>query len=477
MSGPDPQQWTLRGLSQAIRKRQLSPLEVVRACLNRIEEHDGAINAFITVLHKRALADARKAEADILKGRYLGPLHGIPYGVKDLFLTKGVRTTCGSKILADFIPREDAALVERLTRAGAVLVGKLNMHEFAFGTTSVNPHYGAVRNPWDTTRIAGGSSGGSAAAVAASFVMLALGTDTGGSIRIPSALCGVAGLKPTYGRLSRRGVYPLAWSLDHPGPLTKNVADLALAMDVLIDESATGHTTRTKAVGLSALRTDLEGLRIGVPDEYYFDRLNPCVAKEVGRAIGALTSLGASVMPISIPLLREAAAAATITLFAEAASSLEKWHRTRAADLGPDVRARLDLGAATTAAQYLKASRIRRRIRQVFADVFRSVDALVTPQLPITAPMIGEDQIHVGRMTEAVPDALTRLTRISNLVGIPSLSVACGASHRMPIGLQISAAAFDERTILRIGHAYERSTKSERSRRPDLGNQAHEMTL
>ncbi len=233
MISSDPQSWTIASLSKALRKKEISPVEVTKVCLDRIASYDAKINAFITVLPEKALKTARQMEKEILKGKYRGPLHGIPYAVKDLFFTKGIRTTCGSRILQDFIPDYDATVITRLNSAGAILLGKLNMHEFAYGTTSVNPHYGAVRNPWDRERITGGSSGGSAAALACSFALLTLGTDTGGSIRIPSALCGVAGLKPTFGRISKYGVYPLCWSLDHPGPMAKSVADLAIALNNL----------------------------------------------------------------------------------------------------------------------------------------------------------------------------------------------------------------------------------------------------
>lgn len=453
----DPSQWTLTSLAEAIRKRDVSPVEACRGCLARIESENGVINAFITVLNRRALSAAKQAETEIQNGEYRGPLHGIPFGAKDLFLTRGTRTTCGSRILSDFVPKWDAELIERLKGAGAVLMGKLNMHEFAFGTTSVNPHYGAVRNPRDPERVSGGSSGGSAAAVAASFVMLSLGTDTGGSIRIPAALCGVSGLKPTYGRLSRHGVYPLAWSMDHPGPIAKTVSDLALAMNVL---AGPGHADRSPSQRnpdyRGELRADLKGVRIGVPSSYYFDDVQECVAARVNEAIESLRRLGAQVRSIHLPLQPEAAAAASIVLFAESAASLEKWHRTRAGDLGADVRARLDLGAAVTAAQYLKALRVRAKVREAFDRVFEDIDALVTPQLPITAPRIGQSEVSFGSKKETVPDALTRFTRIFNFAGIPALSVCCGSDRAgLPVALQIVARPFGEAIVLRIGQAYQ----------------------
>jgi len=463
----EPQTWNISTLSQAIFKKEISPVEVIQAFLERIEAHDPKINAFITVLPKQALTSARRAEREILKGRYIGPLHGIPFAVKDLFFTKGVRTTCGSKILADFIPSYDASTVEKLYSAGAILLGKLNMHEFAFGPTTVNPHYGPVHNPWDRQRISGGSSGGSAAALASSFALLTLGTDTGGSIRIPSALCGVPGLKPTFGRISRFGVYPLCWSLDHPGPMAKSVKDLALAMNILAGYDPRDPATSQVPVPnyTRYLSGNLAGLRLGVPTSYYFDRMDQEVRVNVKKAIEVFKQLGAKVQSISIPHLEEAAIAVSIILFAEAAASLQKWHLTRSRDLGDDVRVRLNQGAVIPATLYLKAQRIRRRIQEHFWAAFRKVDALITPQLPITAPHIAQGSVSFGKVTEAVPSALTRYTRIYNLVGIPCLSICCGfSSSGMPIGLQIASKPFCEGTVLKVAHAYEIHTpwKNER---------------
>ena len=339
MISPNPETWTVTSLSKALRKREISPVEITHKYLERIKAHDSQINSFITLLPQEALRAARLSEKEILRGKYRGPLHGIPFAAKDLFYTKGIRTTCGSKILKNFVPAYHATVIERLLAAGAILLGKLNMHEFAYGTTSVNPHYGPVRNPWDRERVTGGSSGGSAAALASSFVPLTLGTDTGGSIRIPSALCGTAGLKPTYGRISRYGVYPLCWSLDHPGPMTRSVADLAMAMNVLAGPDPLDPSTSPVAVPdyPKGLSNSLKGIRVGIPDTYYFDRLDPEVHAAVRKAIWVCKGLGAAVKKVSIPHLPEASVAAFIILLAEGAASLEKWHRTRPLDMGDDV--------------------------------------------------------------------------------------------------------------------------------------------
>jgi aspartyl-tRNA(Asn)/glutamyl-tRNA(Gln) amidotransferase subunit A len=466
----DPCGWTLTGVAHAIGRKQVSPVEVTRALLERIDTHDGRINSFLTVLRPQALKAARAAEREIARGNYRGVLHGVPYAAKDLFLTRGVRTTCGSRILADFVPREDAAVVVRLREAGAILLGKLNLHEFAYGTTSVNPHHGPVRNPWDLRRIAGGSSGGSAAAVAASFALLTLGTDTGGSIRIPAALCGVAGLKPTYGLISRRGAYPLCWSLDHVGPMARTVEDVALALGVLAghDPRDPGSVRARIPSYRRALRADLNGLRIGLPAGLFFQRLEEDVRLAVESAVRRLRALGASVSGIEVPGLDEASAAAFVTLFGEAASSLERWHRTRADDLGADVRGRLDAGAELTAAEYLKAQRVRRIVRASFLRSFERVDALVTPQLPLTATPISDASVTIDGITEPVPAALTRFTRITNLLGLPSLTVPCGFSRAgLPIGIQVIGAPFAEPVVLRVGHAYERDA-GWTARRPPL---------
>ncbi len=457
MISPDPQAWTLRSLSKALRRKEVSPVEITRAYLDRIEAYDPQINSFITVLPRRAMRAAHQAEKEILNGTYRGTLHGIPFAAKDLFLTRGIRTTCGSKILAEFVPTYDAAVIERLSSAGAILLGKLNMHEFAYGTTSVNLHFGPVRNPWDRERIAGGSSGGSAAALACSLAPLTLGTDTGGSIRIPSALCGTPGLKPTYGRISRYGVHPLCWSLDHVGPMAKSVSDIALAMGVLA-----GYDPRDPASSPASvpdytkfLAKDLKGIRLGIP-EFFFSRLEGEVSRVVQSALNDLRRIGARVRPFSIPGLHEASAAAYVTLLAEGAAVLEKWRLSRPGDLDKGVKARLELGAMIKATDYLRAQRIRARARSAFGEAFRRVDAIVTPQLPITAPKIGQASVTVGGKSMAVPAALTRFTRIFNLIGFPSLSLPCGFSQSgMPVALQVAGKPFGEGMVLRIGHAYE----------------------
>lgn len=455
----DFQTLTITRLSQHIRKKEISPVEVIDAFLERSEHAQKKLNVFITILDEHARKSARQAENEIVKGRYRGPLHGIPLAPKDLFFTAGIKTTCGSRILADFVPEEDATVISRLTDAGAILIGKTNMHEFAFGTTSQNPHYGNVGNPWDPERVAGGSSGGSAAAVATGCALLALGTDTGGSIRIPSALCGTAGIKPTFGRVSKHGVYPLCWSLDHPGPMTRTVADSSIALRYMAGHDPKDPCTRDIPVNdyFTGLTGDISGVRVGVPDTVYFEAIDPEVKAGVETAIDALKDLGATVTPVHIPDLDRASAATLLILSAEAAACLEKFHRTRPDEIGSDVRSRLDLGALHLSSSYIKAQRIRRMMQEYFTEVMMKVDVLATPGVSIPAPRQHEDTIRLDDKDIPVGVALTRCTRLLNLVGLPSVSLPVGFTKAgLPIGMQIAGRPFEEATALRVGEAYER---------------------
>ena len=450
---------SITSLSELIAKREISPVEVINAFLERIEAVQKKINIFITVLEREARRAAQQAEDEIVKGHYRGPLHGIPLAAKDLFFTAGVKTTCGTRILADFVPEENATVISRLIEAGAILVGKTNMHEFAFGTTNLNNHYGHARNPWNSDHITGGSSGGSAAAIAGSCALLTLGTDTGGSIRIPSALCGTVGLKPTFGRVSKYGVYPLCWSLDHPGPMTRTVADAAIALSFMAGYDPKDPCSKDVPVRgyYSCLTGDIKGVRVGVPDTFYFDQIEPEVKAGVKKAIDGLKDLGAEVRPVRIPDLDEASTAALLILSSEAASCLEKFHRTRPSDIGEDVRARLDLGALHLATHYVKAQRVRRIVQENFSRVLTEVDVLVTPGVSITAPRLEESIVRLDDDDVPVGVALTRCTRIYNLVGLPSVSVPVGLSQAgLPIGIQIAGRPFDEELVLRVAEAYER---------------------
>ncbi|MGD9123831.1 MAG: amidase [Desulfarculaceae bacterium] len=458
MSALDLSRHDLLSLAALIGKKEISPVELVQACLERIHSLNPRINAFLTLCEDSALEQAKQAQAEILKGAYRGPLHGIPYAAKDLICTKGIRTTCASQILADHVPDFDATVVEKLRKAGAVLIGKSHLHEFAFGLTNHNPHYGPARNPWDPDRITGGSSGGSAAAVASGCVPLGLGTDTGGSIRIPGSLCGLTGLKPSYGRVSKYGVFPLAWSLDHLGPLTRTAADAVAVLGVLAGHDPKDPSSIEEPVGdyPAALQGGLSGLVMGVPDTMYFEQIDPEVKSLVEAAAGRFRDLGAQVRPIHIPDLDKAATATLLILSSEAASSLGKYHREQGEKLGADVRSRLDAGATHLATHYLDAMRYRRRVQDHFSRAFKEVDLLLTPGVSIPATKIEDGTVNLDGVDIPVGIALTRCTRIYNLLGLPSAVTPCGLnSQGLPVALQLAGRPFAEATVLRAVHAYQ----------------------
>jgi aspartyl-tRNA(Asn)/glutamyl-tRNA(Gln) amidotransferase subunit A len=452
---------SLRGLATLIQRQEVSPVEATQAMVDRVEKFDRQLNSFITLLRDEAFTQARAAEQEIRAGRYRGPLHGIPIAVKDLYYTKGIRTTAGSKILLDFKPTYDATVITRLQDAGAILIGKLNMHEFARGATNASSLIGACHNPWDTLRVPGGSSGGSAAAVAAGLCFGSLGSDTGGSIRIPAAFCGIVGLKPTYGRVSRYGVFPLSWSLDHVGPMTRTVTDAALMLQVIAGHDRHDPTTRTAVVPdySAALTGDIEGARLGIPQEFYFEQLDPEVRDSVRAAIRMLERSGAQVEEVSLPLSTYAAAAGRIISSTEATAIHEPFLKTRITDYSPDVRAGLLVGQVILGKHYLKAQRLRTLIRQEMAAALRRVDALVTPTVPIPAPRVGQTVVPIDQESLDISWALSRLTRPANLTGFPAISLPCGFTKEdLPIGLQLIGRPFAEATILQLAYAYEQET-------------------
>jgi aspartyl-tRNA(Asn)/glutamyl-tRNA(Gln) amidotransferase subunit A len=452
---------SLRGLATLIQRQEVSPVEATQAVLDRVEKFDPQLNSFITVLRDQALAQASAAEQEIHDGHYRGPLHGIPIAVKDLYYTKGIRTTAGSKILSDFIPAYDATVIARLREAGAILIGKLNMHEFARGATNASSLIGACNNPWDMLCVPGGSSGGSGAAVASGLCFGSLGSDTGGSIRIPAALCGIVGLKPTYGRVSRYGVFPLSWALDHVGPMTRTVPDAALMLQVIAGHDRHDPSTRTAVVPdySAALTGDIQGARLGIPQEFYFEQLDAEVGENVRAAIQTLERAGAQVEEISLPLSKYAAAAGRIISLTESAEIHEKFLKTRFADYSPDVRTGFLVGQLILGKHYMKAQRLRSLVRQEMAAALRRVDALVTPTVPIPAPRSGETTVKIGQETVETMGALSRLTRPANLTGFPAISVPCGFTQGgLPVGLQLIGRPFAESTVLQLAYAYEQET-------------------
>jgi aspartyl-tRNA(Asn)/glutamyl-tRNA(Gln) amidotransferase subunit A len=446
---------TILELSQRMRRKEISPVEITRVCLDRIEKLNPALNAFITVTTESALFEARVAEAEILRGEWRGPLHGIPLSLKDLIDTAGVRTTAASALHKDRVPAHDAEVVRRLRNAGAVIVGKNNLHECAYGGSSLVSYFGDVHNPWDHDRIAGGSSGGSAAAVTAGLVYAAIGTDTAGSIREPAALCGCVGLKPTYGRVSNRGVIPLSFSLDHVGPLAATVADSAIVLQAIAGYDSADVTTPDIAVAdyVAALREDAKPLRVGVPREYFFDDLDPEVASAMEHALRGIQTLVAEIkeVQLNVPTDRTLQAAEAYAYHAENVAKTPELYQAET------VR-RIRNGEAVTAAEYIQRRRELDDARRGIANVFSEVDVLVTPTTPTSAPTIAD----LKRDPEALRPAelkLLRNTRPFNVWGLPGISVPCGFTQNgLPIGLQIAGPHWREDLVLRLAHAYEQAT-------------------
>ena len=449
-------------LGPLVKNGEISPVEIVEAHLSRIRSTEPVLNSFITLLPDEALAAARQAERDIRAGRYRGPLHGIPVGLKDLFNTGGVRTTSGSRIYDTFIPTEDCTVAARFREAGAILLGKLNMHQFAYGPTGENPDYGHMHNPWNPELVSGGSSGGSGSAAAAGQCTITTGSDTGGSIRIPAALCGIVGLKPTYGRVSRHGLTPLAWSMDHPGPMVRTVEDAAITMNVIA-----GHDPRDMASAdlpvpdyTAALTGDIKGLRVGVPRQFFDAPLDPEVRQSVDDALKHLESLGAEVQEVDFPEFNDAAAISTTMLMAEASACFRDLLASDGEQLYEPVRLRLEAGLFISAADYLRAQQARAAFDRAARRLLGEVDLLVGPTEPVTAPPLLQQQVLAGEQEIGTVAALTQYTRPYNITGFPAISVPCGfSSEGLPIGLQLAGRPFDEETVLRAAHAYEQSTE------------------
>jgi len=447
---------SLAGLARELLARHLSPVEVVMALLGRIEADE--TNSFITVTAERALEKASLAEREILAGRHRGPLHGVPVALKDIIYTRGVRTTMGSALYAGHVPDRSATVALKLEEAGSVLIGKTNTHEVAYGPTGDRSYFGPTLNPHDARRITGGSSGGSGAAVAANLCYGALGSDTGGSIRIPAALCGTVGMKPTFGLVSKSGVFPLCWSLDHVGPITSTVEDNAMMLNVLA-----GHDPEDPySLDLPAedftrnLRRGLPGAGIGLPTSFYFDHVDEEVGALVSEAVEVFRSLGARVREAEIPNLWDTLKAQRLILGAEAYAVHEKRLENEPEAFGEEVRERLMEGERPKAYRYANARRRGMLASVEFDRVLESVDVLLTPTLPIAATQIGQREVSIGDYDESVRSALTRYTGPTDLTGHPSLSIPCGTTASgLPVGLQLIGRHFDEATLYRFGHAYE----------------------
>jgi aspartyl-tRNA(Asn)/glutamyl-tRNA(Gln) amidotransferase subunit A len=450
--------------SALVKRKKVSPVELTQACLARIETFNASLNAFITVTAESALAEARRAESEVQHGRWLGPLHGIPIALKDLIDTAGVRTTGASALFKDRVPTQDASVVQRLKNAGAILLGKLNMQELAYGGTSVPSFFGRVSNPWDLERIAGGSSGGSAAAVAAGLCYAALGSDSGGSVREPAALCGIVGLKPTYGRVSNRGVLPLAWSLDHIGPMTRSVVDSAILLQAIAGYDPDDIASEDRPVDqyLHSKAVDPGQPRIGVPREFFYAELDPDVQEALEKALLVLVvAAGANITDVSLELSKD-----RMVFRAEAyATQAENIAKTPELYL-PETLAKFKTGFGIDAPSYIRARRDLARLRRSVLSVFSSVDLLVTPTTPVTAPK-ASDYPKGADAALALDGLLLRNARPFNMSGLPTISVPCGLSRtRLPIGLQISAAPWQEQRLLSVARAFEAATDWHTRRAP-----------
>ncbi|MBY0095722.1 amidase [Mesobacillus maritimus] len=445
---------TAAELAPLIETRQLSPVELTEHTLKRMEKLNPQINAYNTPLPQLALDQARKAEEEIMAGQYKGPLHGIPIGIKDNKKTKGIRTTAGSKLFANYVPTKSATVVNKLLSSGGIMVGKLTMHQLGAGLTGTNPFFGATRNPWNLNYMPGGSSSGSGAALASGLATLSTGTDTFGSIRVPAAMSGVYGLKPTYGLVSSYGVIPAAWSLDTIGPMARSVSDLALMLNCMAGfDPKDPASLKTNVQDYRAdLHKNISGIKIGIPT-YYLEGLDADVETLFTKAIATLRSLGAEIQELNIPELSMSTFAGFVIVAGEGAAFHSKWLQTSLQDYAPDARAILLSGSLTSAPQYIKAQQVRRKLTNAFQIEFKEVDVLLGPTIPMTTPEIRED--WVTQNLDVVRRGLP-FTVPANLTGIPSLTVPMGLSSKgLPVGMQFMGQHLSEKQLLQLGNAWQ----------------------
>ncbi len=462
MSSSDPCELSLAELAQQIESRLVSSAEVVEAAIARLDRLNGRLNAFITVAHDKARAAAEQADEELRRGVYRGPLHGVPVSVKDLFLTAGLRTTAGSKILADWVPEEDSALVERLKAAGAVILGKTNLDEFGLGGTSTVSHFGPVQNPWNLERIAGGSSGGSTAAVAARIGPLSYGTETGSSVRRPSAYCGVSGFKPTFGIVSRYGSFRGSWSMDHVGVFARSVADLAMGLDAVAGydprDPASVHQSETSYV--ARLEPDVRSVRIGVLRRFLEEGMDPAVLQAFEAALKTLTAAGAQVVDIDIPELKYAAMTSMLTHAAESSTNNRRWLREQPDGYQLEIKRRLAGGLGITASEYLTVQRARYRIREALRAAFDKVELLANPTTNRVAPPLSLGTRGNADQTYKVGYTHSSLLRFPSMLGLPGCSIPCGVNAEgLPIGMQLVGQWFADQCVLNVAFAYERTAE------------------
>jgi len=462
---------SIEELSSLIKSKQLSPVELTNSVIEQTEKYNGKINAYIAETADAARKTAEVIEKEITNGNYRGPLHGIPLAIKDNLYFKDELTTIGSLIHKNHYPEAESTVVAKLRDAGAIFTGKLNMHEYAYGGTNDNPHFGSAKNPWDLTRIPGGSSGGSGAALAADMTIASVGTDTAGSVRIPASACGVIGLKPTFGKVSKFGAFPLSWSLDHIGPMAKTVKDAAILLEAIsgYDEKDPTSVYTDQVPYSSLLNGDVKNMRIGVNEDYFFHMVDSGVEQLVRKAIQTFKELGATIVEVDIPELRHSEYTELITMASEASAIHHENLQKRISEYGNDVRILLELGELIPAVDYLHAQQIRRHINQAFSRVYENVDILISPTLPFTASPIGDDLVTINGEEVGFLEHVIRLTGPGNVTGLPAISVPCGLIDGLPAGLQLMGPAFKEETILNAAYALEK-TNPMNGQKPELIN-------
>jgi aspartyl-tRNA(Asn)/glutamyl-tRNA(Gln) amidotransferase subunit A len=457
----EPALLSLTEVAQAIAQKRFSSREVTLACLNRVAQWQPRLNAFMEIETDDALAAADAADAALAKGNSNGALHGVPLAHKDMYYEAGKIVTCGSHIRRDFVATTTSTALQRLKDAGTIRLGSLQMAEFAYGPTGHNTHYGPVHNPWDVDRVTGGSSSGSGAAVAACLTFAALGSDTGGSIRMPAHFCGVTGLKTTVGRISRAGAMPLSQSLDTVGPLARTALDCALLLGLMAGADADDPTAVAGALPdyVAATRKSIKGLKIGVPTAFYVDDLDPEVARVLDETMAVLKREGADIVQVELPDQRQLTAACQLVLAVEAAAFHKRWMIERPQDYGPQVLMRLQNGLAIPGVSYLEAMRWRGPALAAYLAAVAGVDAVIAPVAPVAAPTIAESDVGNSPDAEAVIQRLTRFTRPINYLGLPALAIPSGFTKSgLPVGMQLIGRSFDEAMLLRIGAAFQRAT-------------------
>jgi len=461
MSATEPALLSLTAVAKAIAEKRVSSREATQSCLDRIAQWQPRLNAFMAIEVEAALAAAHAADAALAKGNHRGALRGVPLAHKDMYYDAGKVVTCGSKIRRDFVATTTSTALQRLKDAGAIRLGSLQMAEFAYGPTGHNAHYGPVHNPWGIDHITGGSSSGSGSAVAARLTFAALGSDTGGSIRMPAHFCGVTGLKTTYGRISRAGAMPLSQSLDTVGPLARSAEDCALLLGLMAGADPQDPTAVAGLVPdyMAAVREEIKGLTIGVPNAFYVDDLDPAVARVLDETVAVLKREGVDIVQVELPDQRQLTAACQLVLAVEAAAFHKRWLIERPQDYGSQEHARLQNGLAIPGVTYLEAMRWRGPALSAHLAAVADVDAVIAPVAPVAAPTIAESDVGNSPDAESVIQRLTRFTRPINYLGLPSLSIPAGFTRGgLPVGMQLIGRSFDEAMLLRIGAAFQRAT-------------------